>query len=141
MENGTLKIRNFLVLARLLGFLYKKNVYPITSEASPPRQQAHGLVTGIRPMGLLKAQILKYSPPLRIESKNTEFHFLTVLSKYSLIIVSTFNKTSFVPLSLYEQGTSNPLLFLFSRRPVTTAVIFPPEYNAYRQLLHRSLGT
>ena len=67
-------------------------------------------------------------------SKNTEFHFLTVLSKYSLIIVSTFNKTSFVPLSLYEQGTSNPLLFLFSRRPVTTAVIFPPEYNAYRQL-------
>ena len=24
MENGTLKIRNFLVLARLLGFLYKK---------------------------------------------------------------------------------------------------------------------
>ena len=81
-------------------------------------------------MGLLKAQILKYSPPLRIESKNTEFHFLTVLSKYSLIIVSTFNKTSFVPLSLYEQGTSNPLLFLFSRRPVTTAVIFPPEYNA-----------
>ena len=88
-------------------------------------------------MGLLKAQILKYSPPLRIESKNTEFHFLTVLSKYSLIIVSTFNKTSFVPLSLYEQGTSNPLLFLFSRRPVTTAVIFPPEYNAYRQLIYR----
>ena len=25
MENGTLEIRNFLVLARLLGFLYKKN--------------------------------------------------------------------------------------------------------------------
>ena len=24
MENGTLEIRNFLVLARLLGFLYKK---------------------------------------------------------------------------------------------------------------------
>ena len=111
------------------------NEYPITPEASPSRQQAHGLVTGIRHMGLLKAQILKYSPPLRIESKNTEFHFLTVLSKYSLIIVSTVNKTSFVPLSLYEQGTSNPLLFLFSHRPVTTAVIFPPEYNAYRQFL------
>ena len=27
MEDGTLNIRNFLVLARLLGFLYKKNVY------------------------------------------------------------------------------------------------------------------
>ena len=93
-----------------------QRTYPITPEASPSRQQAHGLVTGIRPMGLLKVQILKYSPPLRIESKNTEFHFLTVLSKYSLIIVSTFNKTSFVPLNLYEQGTSNPLLFLFSRR-------------------------
>ena len=118
-----------------------KSIYPITPEASPPHQQAHGLVTGIRPMGLLRAQILNYSPPLGIESKNTEFHFLTVLSRYSLTIVSTFIKTSFVPLSLYKQGTSNPLFLLFCRRPVTTAVIFTPEYNAYRQLLHRSLGT
>ena len=53
MENGTLEIRNFLVLARLLGFLYKKKrvlrhvLVPVSNVLTAKRK--------------LKKEVLKYS--------------------------------------------------------------------------------
>ena len=86
--------------------LPRKHVHP----ASRPM----GLLSESGPMGL--TECANFEIFTNRKAKNTEFDFLIVLSKYSLII--TFIITSFGPLSLYEQGD-----FQCS---VMTVVIFSP---------------